>query len=116
VCKNSNSFEILNQKVSANAIKTVKGSSPGNTFGRNPCSARRSGFPLQVLLLPAVVVRAFRCNPLRGARASPYRSLTGIHLKRSLFEIAALQCREILKIKERCLLKTGRNIWQYQRC
>jgi hypothetical protein len=32
---------------------------------------------------------------LRKARASPYRSLTGIHLKRSLFEIEALQCREM---------------------
>ncbi|MDR0348623.1 MAG: hypothetical protein LBH90_03910 [Tannerella sp.] len=53
----------------ANAFKTVKGSIPGSTFGRNPRSARRSGFPLQVLLLPAVVVRAFRFNPLRGARA-----------------------------------------------
>ncbi|MDR0347933.1 MAG: hypothetical protein LBH90_00375, partial [Tannerella sp.] len=65
------------------------------TFGRIPRSARRSGFPLQVLLLPAVVVRALRFNPLRGARGSPYRSLTGIHLKRSLFEIEALQCREM---------------------
>jgi hypothetical protein len=33
----------------ANAFKTVKGRVPGNTFGRNPRSARRSGFPLQSL-------------------------------------------------------------------
>ncbi|MDR0349171.1 MAG: hypothetical protein LBH90_06745, partial [Tannerella sp.] len=66
------------------AIKTEKGSIPGSTFGRNPRSARRSGFPLQVLRLPAVVVRALRFNPLRGAKGSPYRSLTGILLKRSL--------------------------------
>jgi hypothetical protein len=79
----------------APAYKTEKGSNPVSTFGRNPRSSRRSGFPLQVLLLPAVVVRAFRFNPLRGARGSPYRSLTGIHLKRSLFEIAALQRREM---------------------
>ncbi|MDR0348794.1 MAG: hypothetical protein LBH90_04790 [Tannerella sp.] len=78
-----------------NALKTVKGKVPVSTFGRNPRSTRRSGFPLQVLRLPAVVIRAFRFNPLRGARASPYRSLTGIHLKRSLFEIAALQCRKM---------------------
>ncbi|MDR0349060.1 MAG: hypothetical protein LBH90_06175 [Tannerella sp.] len=51
---------------SAPAFKTEKGSIPVNTFGRNPRSARRSGFPLQVLLLPAVVVRAFRFNPLRA--------------------------------------------------
>ncbi|MDR0348011.1 MAG: hypothetical protein LBH90_00780 [Tannerella sp.] len=79
----------------ANAIKTVKGSIPGSTFGRNPRSARRSGFTLQVLLLPAVVVRALRFNPLRGAKGSRFRSLTGIPLKRSLFEIEALQCREM---------------------
>ncbi|MDR0349178.1 MAG: hypothetical protein LBH90_06780 [Tannerella sp.] len=77
------------------AIKTVKGSIPGSTFGRNPRSTRRSGFPLQVLRLPAVVVRAFRFNPLRGARGSRYRPLTGIPLKRSLFEIEALQSREM---------------------
>ncbi|MDR0349851.1 MAG: hypothetical protein LBH90_10245, partial [Tannerella sp.] len=65
-----------------------------STFGRNPRSTRRSGFPLQVLLLPAVVVRAFRFNPLRKARVSPYRSLTGIHPKRSLFKIEALQSRK----------------------
>jgi hypothetical protein len=79
----------------ANAFKTVKGRVPGNTFGRNPRSARRSGFPLQVLLLPALVVRAFRFNPLRKARARPFRSLTGIHHKRSLFEIEALHSREM---------------------
>ncbi|MDR0348299.1 MAG: hypothetical protein LBH90_02245, partial [Tannerella sp.] len=45
-----------------NAIKPVKGKVPVSTFGRNPRSTRRSGFPLQVLLLPAVVVRAFRFN------------------------------------------------------
>ncbi|MDR0348333.1 MAG: hypothetical protein LBH90_02425 [Tannerella sp.] len=67
---------------------------PVNTFGRNPRSARRSGFPLQVLRLPAVVVRALRFNPLRGAKDSRFRSLTGIPHKRSLFEMAALQCRE----------------------
>ncbi|MDR0348082.1 MAG: hypothetical protein LBH90_01140 [Tannerella sp.] len=77
------------------ACKTEKGKVPVNTFGRNPRSTRRSGFPLQVLRLPAVVVRALRFNPLRGARASPYRSLTGILLKRSLFEMAALQSREM---------------------
>jgi hypothetical protein len=32
---------------------------------------------------------------LRGARGSPFRSLTGILLKRSVFEIAALQRREM---------------------
>jgi hypothetical protein len=79
----------------ANAYKTVKGNIPGNTFGRNPRSTRRSGFPLQVLRLPAGVVRAFRFNPLRGAKGSPFRSLTGILLKRSLFEMAALQRREM---------------------
>ncbi|MDR0348590.1 MAG: hypothetical protein LBH90_03745, partial [Tannerella sp.] len=68
----------------ANALKTVNSSNPVNTFGRNPRSTRRSGFPLQVLLLPAVVVRALRSNPLRGAKGSPFRSLTGIHLKRSI--------------------------------
>ncbi|MDR0349222.1 MAG: hypothetical protein LBH90_07000, partial [Tannerella sp.] len=78
----------------ANACKTVKGKVPGSTFGRNPRSARRSGFPLQVLRLPAVVVRAFRFNPLRKAKGSRFRSLTGIHLKRSLFEMEALQRRE----------------------
>jgi hypothetical protein len=57
--------------------------------------ARRSGFPLQVLLLPAVVVRAFRFNPLRGARGSRFRPVTGKIHKRSLFEIEALQCREM---------------------
>jgi hypothetical protein len=82
-------------KIRANAFKTVKGKVPGSTFGRIPRSTRRSGFPLQVLLLPAVVVRAFRFNPLRGARGSRFCSLTGIPLKRSLFEIAALQCREM---------------------
>ncbi|MDR0349030.1 MAG: hypothetical protein LBH90_06010, partial [Tannerella sp.] len=66
-----------------------------STFGRNPRSTRRSGFTLQVLLLPAVVVRAFRFNPLRGARGSPFRSLTGKTHKRSLFEIEALLCREM---------------------
>ncbi|MDR0348458.1 MAG: hypothetical protein LBH90_03055 [Tannerella sp.] len=75
----------------APAYKTAKGSIPVSTFGRNPRSTRRSGFPLQVLLLPAVVVRALRSNPLRKARRSPFRSLTGIHHKRSLFEMAALQ-------------------------
>jgi hypothetical protein len=79
----------------ATAFKTVKGSIPGNTFGRIPRSARRSGFPLQVLLLPAVVVRAFHFNPLRKARGRPFRSLTGIHRQRSLFEIEALQSREM---------------------
>jgi hypothetical protein len=77
------------------AIKTEKGRIPVNTFGRNPRSARRSGFTLQVLRLPAVVVRALRFNPLRRARGSPYRSLTGIHLKRSFFEIEALQSHEM---------------------
>ncbi|MDR0348077.1 MAG: hypothetical protein LBH90_01115 [Tannerella sp.] len=79
----------------APAIKTEKGSNPVNTFGRNPRSTRRSGFPLQVLLLPAVVVRAFRFNPLRGAKGSPFRPVTGKTHKRSLFEIAALQRREM---------------------
>jgi hypothetical protein len=32
---------------------------------------------------------------LRGARGSPFRSLTGIHHKRSLFEIEALHSREM---------------------
>jgi hypothetical protein len=32
---------------------------------------------------------------LRGAKGSRFRSLTGIHLKRSLFEIEALQSREM---------------------
>ncbi|MDR0349714.1 MAG: hypothetical protein LBH90_09525 [Tannerella sp.] len=81
-------------KCRPNAIKTVKGSNPGSTFGRNPRSTRRSGFTLQVLRLPAVVVRALRFNPLRGAKGRRFRSLTGILLKRSLFEIEALQCRE----------------------
>ncbi|MDR0348557.1 MAG: hypothetical protein LBH90_03575, partial [Tannerella sp.] len=44
--------------------------------------------------LPAVVVRAFRFNPLRGAKGSRFRPVTGISLKGSVFEIAALQCRE----------------------
>jgi hypothetical protein len=64
------------------------------TFGRIPRSARRPGFPLQVLLLPAVVVRAFRCNPLRGAKGSRFRPVTGKTRKRSVFEMAALQRRE----------------------
>ncbi|MDR0349212.1 MAG: hypothetical protein LBH90_06950 [Tannerella sp.] len=79
----------------SNAIKTVKGSIPFSTLGRNPRSTRRSGFPLQVLLLPAVVVRALRSNPLRGARASRFRPVTGIHRQRSLFENAALQRRAL---------------------
>ncbi|MDR0348477.1 MAG: hypothetical protein LBH90_03160 [Tannerella sp.] len=91
----------------ANAIKTVKGMVPGNTFGRNPRSARRSGFPLQVLLLPAVVVRALRFNPLRGAKGSPFRSLTGIPHKRSHFEIAALPCREMFTHFLNALALTG---------
>ncbi|MDR0348086.1 MAG: hypothetical protein LBH90_01160 [Tannerella sp.] len=64
------------------------------SFGRIPRSARRSGFPLQVLLLPAVVVRAFRFNPLRGAKDRRFRPVTGIPLKRSVFEFEALLCRE----------------------
>ncbi|MDR0348914.1 MAG: hypothetical protein LBH90_05405, partial [Tannerella sp.] len=69
----------------ANANETEKGSNPVNTIGRNPRLARRSGFPLQVLLLPAVVVRAFRFNPLRGAKGSRFRPVTGKTHKRSLF-------------------------------
>ncbi|MDR0349100.1 MAG: hypothetical protein LBH90_06375, partial [Tannerella sp.] len=61
----------------------------------NPRSTRRSGFPLQVLLLPAVVVRAFRFNPLRKAKGSRFRPVTGKTRQRSLFEIAALQSREM---------------------
>ncbi|MDR0348486.1 MAG: hypothetical protein LBH90_03205 [Tannerella sp.] len=78
----------------ANACKTVKGRVPVNTCGRNPRSARRSGFPLQVLLRPAVVVRAFRFNPLRGAKGSRFRPVTGISLKGSVFEFEALLCSE----------------------
>ncbi|MDR0749094.1 MAG: hypothetical protein LBF62_05940 [Tannerellaceae bacterium] len=42
-------------------------------LGASPARGGRGpGFTLQVLLLPPVVVRAFRCNPLRGLlRAAP---------------------------------------------